>query len=182
MKDRLLNVFADTAVHIARRQFMHQIWTTKKGVVCPVCDRSGKVSPLPLNATMCRILIWLYNETRRTTWIYFPEKAPRWILTQNCIGKLRHWGLVAKAENDDPKKKDSGTYTITPLGERFILGQASIPKRVYIYNNERYAAPTTKPEKQVSIGQMAALGGFDLQEIQRPAIPPGTEQQASFQL
>lgn len=49
--------------------------------------------------------------------------------------KLKDWGLIERVNPDIPDKKGY-IWQITPKGIKFITNQISVPKYVFIYNNQ----------------------------------------------
>ena len=136
MKDRLENVYPHTPVGEVHEKMMARIWTTKEGVICPGCDRSAKVNRLGITRKMIRCLAWLYWHTRRGQYIPFNKVAPRPLVIDASVGKLRHWGLVEQMPNvDNPAKHKSGYVMITDQGRAWITKQGEVIKYRFIYND-----------------------------------------------
>jgi hypothetical protein len=68
---------------------------------------------------------------------------------------FRHFELAEKLEN--------GSWTITPKGRAFVKGEITIPKYLYIYNDEIIG----ESAQQVKAGDV--LGDFDLAEVMNSA-------------
>jgi hypothetical protein len=87
---------------------------------------------------MARCLIWLvrrYCETN--TWIDVPKEAPRFVVAAGGeLAKVSHWGLAKLKQNEDNKKRTSGIWKPTKKGIAFVHRGMSVPKYVFIYNNE----------------------------------------------
>jgi hypothetical protein len=105
------------------------------GGVCPVCDRFGIVYRIGLNATMAKSLIWLSKAKSPDGWIDVPTTAPKFVLRSNQLPTTKHWGLVERRPNDNPKIRHSGMWRITDKGRLFVNKQLRVPKKVYIYND-----------------------------------------------
>lgn len=107
-----------------------------EGGVCPVCDRFGIVYRINLNATMAKSLIWLSKQNGdRDGWVDVPITAPREVLRSNQLPTTKHWGLVERRPNTDPKIKHSGMWRITKKGRQFVNNNLRVPRKVYIYND-----------------------------------------------
>ncbi len=132
-----------------------------RGVRCPCCNRFCKVYKRALNVAMARALIWLNrNSTPDGDFIHLPTNAPTWIVAGLAYPKLKTWGMVDHAANEDTKKKHSGKWRITPRGVNFVRNEALAMKYIVLYQNvfQGFEGP------MVSIVQ--ALGTeFDYQEL-----------------
>ena len=105
------------------------------GGACPVCDRFGIVYRVGLNATMAKSLIWLSKVQTPDGWVDVPTTAPKFVLRSNQLATTKHWGLVERRANDNPKIKHSGMWRITDKGRQFVNNQLRVSKKVYIYND-----------------------------------------------
>jgi hypothetical protein len=104
------------------------------------------------------MLIRLYQEGGTTEFI--ESKTVKQPGQGGDATRLAHWGLVEQESERRPDGGKSGFWRVTPLGERFLLGDATIPKYVYVYDGRalRSGGP------QVSIRD--ALGKkFDYAEL-----------------
>lgn len=101
-----------------------------------MCDRFGIVYRINLNATMAKSLIWLSKQNGdRDGWVDVPITAPREVLRSNQLPTTKHWGLVERRPNTDPKVKHSGMWRITDKGRQFVNNNLRVPKKVYVYND-----------------------------------------------
>ena len=101
-----------------------------------MCDRFGIVYRINLNATMAKSLIWLSKQNGdRDGWVDVPITAPREVLRSNQLPTTKHWGLVERRPNTDPKIKHSGMWRITDKGRQFVNNNLRVPRKVYIYND-----------------------------------------------
>ena len=114
-----------------------RLWDgVKDGINCPCCNRWAQAYWRTINKTMARGLWWLYQQGlsagRPDHPVHYTDitKGPAWLLRSNQLATLRWWGLVEKKPNDDPAKKSSGMWRVTPLGIRLLHGVASVPRRV----------------------------------------------------
>ena len=87
--------------------------------------------------------------------------------------KLRYWGFIEKSEEDPgTKKKSSGIWRVTELGELFIKGKVTVKRVAHVYNNHclGFSGPDIKihdcwPEE------------FDYQEIFNPGHEKRSEKE-----
>lgn len=101
-----------------------------------MCDRFGIVYRIGLNATMAKSLIWLSKANADAHgWVDVPTTAPKLVLRSNQLPTTKHWGLVERRPNDDPKVKHSGMWRITDKGRQFVANNLRVPRKVYIYND-----------------------------------------------
>ncbi len=86
-------------------------------VKCPCCSKVyNTLFKRKIYKAMKNALLLLYKRNN--------------VASANSIGdftKLSHFGLVVKT--------DSGHWFVTPLGESFINGKTSVPKYVFLRNN-----------------------------------------------
>jgi hypothetical protein len=133
------------------------------GGLCPVCDRFGIVYRVGLNATMAKSLIWLSKaNTDPHGWVDVPTTAPKVVLRSNQLPTTKHWGLIERRPNDDPKVKHSGMWRITDKGKQFVTNNLRVPKKMYIYND---VVEAWTPE-DISISECFAEH-FDYQDAMR---------------
>jgi hypothetical protein len=135
MKDILIHRMPHEMIGIAKSEFQERVWTTKDGVVCPVCARSGKVYRMALSKVQVKMLGWLAQYTKRGEYIHFNKTAPRAFVKSVSIGKTKHWGLIDQKPNDDLKKKGSGYIMITDAGRAFILNQLKVHRHIFLYQD-----------------------------------------------
>ena len=144
-------------------------------VRCPCCKRWCRIYKTKFHSGMARALIKLYHLGIQSTdgWIYLRRtdrshlynKLLAWNMT-----KLPCWGLT-RSELLQHDKVPKGTcrrrWQLTPLGHRFVLGLASVPRHMLIPTgmlNEVFE-PFDKNETTTIT---AALGDhFDYSELMR---------------
>jgi len=111
----------------------------RKGVICPCCHQFAKVYERRVTSTMAAGLIQMYRMTRES-----PRKplhinqviaACKYMTGPGDFAKLACWELIEEAQpaTPDPSKSNQGFWRITGLGERFVLGDATIPTTAVIY-------------------------------------------------
>lgn len=108
------------------------------GGYCPCCDKWGKISPFPMTEIMALGLLWMSRApTDEWGWVSTPLHAPRWMLRGKSFTTMHRWGLIEQAQrSEDPARKRDGLWRVTDKGRNFIAGEFTIPKKVYIYNNQ----------------------------------------------
>lgn len=94
------------------------------GMDCPECDSFVQVYRWRISALMARDLL-LCHQRHGTAPFFLPEVAQE--LTTDFL-RLRYWGLIA--ESDDREN----WWSVTPEGERWLLGKSYIPKYAMFYN------------------------------------------------
>lgn len=106
----------------------------EEGHNCPVCTQFAKVYRRRIHATMARELIAFWREAGRD-WCYLPDSV---VARGGDMVKVRYWGMI---EEDDGVREDgskrTGWWRVTELGERWILGRATVPMYARIYNGRR---------------------------------------------
>lgn len=128
------------SLEAARQQFWRDI---ERGTDCLLCGRHAKLYKRKLNSGMARMLIVLFNMS-----LDLPPEANGWvhvsrILLQSGVNavaqeysKLRFWGLLEERPNDNPETPGSGFWRVTLLATNFVRGLTSVPRRVFVYDNQ----------------------------------------------
>ena len=128
---------------------------------CPCCDRTARRYRRSLHVAMVVALIRLHKLDEKKTgyydvhdWGYMKSGG------SGDYAKLRFWGLILPVDSRTYTENASGLWRITPLGKDFVSGSKSIPKYVYLFDNEKVG----ESEEKISIQQ--ALGDkFDYREL-----------------
>jgi len=77
----------------------------------------------------------LLQRTRRgEKWVHV--KDLRGISGGGDFAKYRYWGLITQRVNADPRKRDSGFWSMTHHGMGFLLGEHSIYSHVVVREGE----------------------------------------------
>lgn len=110
----------------------------RKGTICPVCDQNCKEYKRKLRGEQCADLIRLYALTKQNPQVkYFHrEKITKATSSGGDFAKLKFWGFINQAENEDTSKRTSGLWRLTGLGRDFVEGKIAAPTHVYIYNQK----------------------------------------------
>ena len=167
MKDILENRNPWDVIGAARAEFEEKIWHTKEGVLCPVCARSSRVVPKRICKVQAKSLIWLYQNTKPYEFIHFNGTAPRVLVKNAEVGKMKHWGLIEQMPNEeDPTKLKSGWVRITHAGRAFVEG-AEIPKVLYIHLDKCLGEPEEKERATIND---VLKEDFDIRKIMVEAI------------
>jgi hypothetical protein len=101
-----------------------------KGERCPVCNQYAKVYKRKLNSGMAVSLVRMYKAAG-LGWVHIPTVVGS---RSREEGKLRYWGLVEEELEKRPDGGRSGYWRVTPLGELFIQGKASLYSHARIYD------------------------------------------------
>jgi hypothetical protein len=109
----------------------------EEGIACPCCGQFAKLYERRINSGLAACLVWLVREYLDSKdWIDVPRKAPRFVLRNREMGRLRHWGLVVQQKNEDKAKKTSGMWKPTTIGVKFVCRELTVPKKVRLFNNQ----------------------------------------------
>lgn len=130
-------------------------------VRCPVCDQNCKMYKRKLNAMQAVFLCWLVRRwvANGGGWIDVPKEYPRKIGGE--YGKLAHWKLAElKTNDDDPSKRTSGLWRPTQKGIDFASETITVPKYVFLYNNELHSVSEEHTTIRESLGEK-----FDYSEL-----------------
>ena len=125
----------------------------KKGVECPCCHQYVKLYGRTINASMAYALILVsqyFDAHTDEEWLHVSNylsdlKIPAPVKMGGDFVKLRHWGLIESAQGrrEDGSKRN-GYHRITEKGRRFVKRMASVPSKVFIYN-DRVLGVDSKP-------------------------------------
>lgn len=105
-----------------------------KGIKCPCCNRFNKLYHRQIYASLAKFSILAYKRFG-CDWFHI-NTVSAWYTGGGDYGKLAHWGLLEYRENFDEDKASSGWVRISEKGAAFVQGEISIPKYVYLLNNE----------------------------------------------
>lgn len=131
-----------------------------KGGACPCCGQHAQRYRRKLNSGMARALveIWLRQKNTRR-WVRV-EVLVAALRVSPELGKLRWWGLVETKENDDAKKRTSGSWRLTEKGQAFLRDLVKVPSHAVVFNNQ------LERLEGKEIGIREALGSkFDYAEL-----------------
>lgn len=149
-----------------RRQYFEKA-EKAKGVICPCCERFGKVYARKFNSGMAMQLINLYRH-RQEGFVHLPSTGTRYILKDNQVGKLWFWDMaIAEPNEDDPSKNKSGRWRITDDGIAFVEGRSTVWSHVIEY---KHVIIQFRQKQRIDISD--ALGRpFHYQELMRDSPP-----------
>ena len=104
----------------------------RKGGTCPCCGQYVKMYRYSIAGVAAACLIRLYGSPEGA---FVPVNS---IARGHGVGghwaRLRRWGLIEEAINEDTKKRTSGLWRITARGREFVDNKILVPKYVLIYN------------------------------------------------
>jgi hypothetical protein len=130
----------DPPVSIARAKLFEEA-ASKRGGICPCCDRFTKIYRRKYQSNQAQGLIWLYSEELHHRvdadgYIFVRENAPKGIfLTSGTVSINAYWGLAEDKPNiDDPSKRTTGYWRLTARGRAFVEGRVLIESHVITYN------------------------------------------------
>lgn len=106
-----------------------------KGATCPCCGQYAKVYRRKINSGMARSLIRMYlaGDQDKLNYIHLPTTIGS---RSREEGKLRYWGLVEEELTKRPDGGRSGYWRVTPYGELFVKGLATVYSHARIYNGQ----------------------------------------------
>jgi hypothetical protein len=146
------------------KEFLKRNW--EAGCKCPACGQHVQLYDYKLFATSAYSLILLYRMDKNSDQEYFHireyAEAQKGKARAPHFAELRFWGLIQRADNDDPAKKSSGYWKITDLGKQFVRGEIKVQSRILVYNN-KFQGFSAKSES-IDIHQ-ALSNRFDYSEL-----------------
>ncbi len=109
----------------------------EKGIHCPHCGRLAKKYRTGLGSQVARFLIKLYVAQQYHDRYYTTRELYPGDNKSSTEGVLaRHWGLIDVAAIHNPDNAPVGSYHLTDLGRRFVMGVELVQSHVFTYNNE----------------------------------------------
>ena len=144
------------------------------GTRCACCRRNVRLWRRKLGAGMAVALLSFYRASENLPAHHdgflhaedtFKEDRRISSAARGDFTKLRHWGLIEKAEGErEDGSSRNGHYRMTERGRMFCQRRLRVRPAVYEYNGEVYPAPAGADDTPVDI--VAALGdGFDYREL-----------------
>ena len=110
--------------------------------MCPCCDGRVKTYNRKLPQADIPALVSLLKSTTDKksagalgdVWVHISDLQGK--SGGGDFAKFRFWGfIVAKPNEDDPSKKDSGLWRITPIGEDFLTNGLEVPMKMILRKN-----------------------------------------------
>jgi hypothetical protein len=105
-----------------------------QGAVCPCCRQLAKVYDRSLHKGMIEGLVKMWR-IHQDNWAHVPSTEGLSKLGGE-FARMRFWGLIEEATEKREDGGRAGWWRITEFGRRFILGEVSVPKTIYLYDNE----------------------------------------------
>lgn len=128
------------------------------GAKCPCCDQLVKVYKRKFNSGMALVLLHIYQIDKTKAdpekWIKITsEVLARGINPTNLeYAKLKYWGFIESRGDAGEATKSAGFWRITDKGRRFVEGLCSVPKYVYIYDNQLLKTSDAQTNIRESLG------------------------------
>lgn len=108
----------------------------RKGETCPLCEQRVASRWRPLSRGMAYVLVRLHRQHGRE-WVRLEQFVDSLGIAHSDEHRLRHWGLIEPAGQDDGQP--AGSYRVTPVGAAFARGEARVPLVAHLLNNRCYA-------------------------------------------
>lgn len=133
-----------------------------EGTKCPCCGQLVRLWKQKIHSGMSAWLIMFIQEFDKQDeeyliWKHVAHNRGLWC---GDYAKLRYWGLIEQASNDDTAKKTSGQWRPTELGREFAMGNTTIPKYVYTYDTKALVFSNSQTTVKESLGSK-----FDYEEL-----------------
>lgn len=114
------------------RAWMQEQLATRKGTVCPCCDRFAKRYHRKITSTSVRGMIALYRQAG----MGYGHIATVMDRQQADETKMAYWGLIVEERTLRPDGGRAGYWAITPKGLEWLMNLSTVPKYVWTYNGE----------------------------------------------
>jgi hypothetical protein len=109
------------------------------GGICPCCEQVVKLYKRKLNSFMAYSLILFHGLSAKyppNYWVHIKESAEI-AAGGGEFPRLRHWGLIEERPGERADGgKHRGYWRITTTGHSFIQGAVSVPRHIYMYNQQ----------------------------------------------
>ncbi len=107
---------------------------------CPCCDRHAQIYRRKLHASMACQLIRLYALGGANEFIHASRLIMPSMVGIGDFSKCKYWGLILPKDkaiyDTDVASKATGFWRMTSLGEQFVRGEISIPREMFVFNDE----------------------------------------------
>ncbi len=120
----------------ADHHFMNQIAASKDGITCVCCGQFAKIYRRNIHSTTAAQLIKAYKLGAATDYVHVSKLLFKGSSGIGDFPKAVYWNLIEEMPNNDPQKRTSGYWKLTPLGIDFVRGMAGVTKYAHIYNGE----------------------------------------------
>lgn len=136
-----------TTVAFAEQWVLKTVKLMDDAVVCPCCGQDAKMYKRKIYSASARALIAFYKyfaQPDHEEWVHGPSYLSKHL--GNTVvprggdwSKLTHWELLEEKPmiRDDGSPR-AGYYRITEDGKQFVLGNSSVPKFVFVYDDRVY--------------------------------------------
>ena len=110
---------------------------SEKGIHCPCCGQWARKYVKAIGSPIARFLIRLYLQQQKHNRFYTTrELYPRDNKASTEGVLARYWGLIEVAEVTNSGGAPVGSYRLTDMGRRFVVGSEYVPSHAHIYNGE----------------------------------------------
>lgn len=116
------------------KEYLRANW--QDGVACPCCKQFVKLYKRRLHKAMAVSLIKLYK---------LKDSHEKYYHINDFVGigmgdfaKLKYWGFILEAKNDDDMKRTSGMWKITQDGIDFVEMKRMAPLYALVFNSSLY--------------------------------------------
>lgn len=125
-------------LHEARRE-MRELVEKNGRTHCPCCYQNVQKYKRTFNSGMALSLIWLYKNTSsygdENGFVNIPKVAPREVVRSREFGRIQKFGCFEPKVNEDPTKRCSGWWRITPIGIQFVRREITLPVYLLVLLN-----------------------------------------------
>jgi hypothetical protein len=122
----------------------------KKGCGCPCCGQYVKEYGRSIHTRMALVLVALHKHFLATPgleWLHVSKfPANERFNSNGDYNYLRHWGLL------EPHPQFVGHWRVTELGQQFLRGETRVPRKVFLFNNQRIGASDETISIQDALG------------------------------
>ena len=118
----------------------------KNPALCPTCDQTAMMYQRPITSQTARVLIAMRRIGDGMQWVRFTDLG----LPLADEAKARAWGLIEALPGERPDgSKRVGVWRLTPLGVRFVDGEATVVRRMRFYAGESYGPVAGDPQVDI---------------------------------
>ena len=131
---------------------------------CPTCGHVRRIYTRRLPKADLDTLSQLYGMSQKTGQEWFHISSIKRHRSGCGFAKFRYWDLVEEGNNNDPDKKNSGTWRLTPKGKDFMSGVIRIPSHVQILDAKCIGYAGDK----LNVRDAYRIAGFSFAELMAP--------------
>lgn len=126
----------------AAREKLREAWRSNEQAECDCCHQSVKKYPRTIHSTMAFMLtrLYRYDQENPGGYAHVGTLMVKGQTATSDFSKLKFWGLVVEhgKDEEDSTRRTSGEWAITDKGRKFVRGEITVPKIIYMFNKKAH--------------------------------------------